>query len=892
MSETRHLPPELSSFVGRAEELAAVAAAVRPGQVLTLAGPGGCGKTRLAVRTCQELAPDWPLTVWVGLEDLPDGDGGSIAVRVASALDVLLPVSAEPESALAHALRDRRLLLALDNCEHVVDGVARLAGALLTRCPDVAVLATSRASLGVAGERVWRVPPLDLADALELFLARAGSATDPAGARRVCDRLDRLPLALELAAGWAGTLSPAQIADSLADPFALLDGGARTAAFRQQTLEASMQWSHSLLDDGERVLFRRLAAFEPGFAADAVVTLAGEGPAVVKALRGLIDKSLVVADTTGPVARYRTLGVVRDYARARLDEAGETVAVRDRHLALYLDLVDDLARRLETDRDAWRAAVGAEYPNLRAAAEWGLGRDDPTRGRRLAAGLAWLWHLEARGSDGLRLLRLAVERGAGERTPLQARVLTALALVSDTALPDGDGYRAAREALEILAGLDPADARPDGPDRPDGLDDLAATERQARSLVAIGWIGSDLDRARADAVRARDDARAAGGGFVADASAAMIGLVHLLRDEHRAAVEHLEPAIDGLLSRGDRGTASSALCWLAVCTAQSGDLTRAADFAEQAVAVAEPLHDFHRVGIARATLADLRAQQGRTADAVAALAPIDEIAAAAEPPPFIPGWERIHAVVALHQNRPAEAVDWCRRETRWLPEPRVELLLPDTQLVLAAALRSSGDPAAAGDLLTGLAGSDAVKDRPRIRADLLEQQALLAGHTDAALTLHHEALRLRSDHDLVLGCILSLESLAELLAARGSAEAAGVLAGALARARAEAGAAARVLDLGAEPDADAVVRGKELDLPGAVAYAMRARGPRRRPDTGWASLTPTERSVVDLAVQGLSNPDIAERLFMSRGTVKTHLAHVYAKLQVANRTELAALPRD
>ncbi|WP_116953066.1 helix-turn-helix transcriptional regulator [Jiangella endophytica] len=904
MSDIGHLPPELSSFVGRAAELGAVGGGVRAGQLLTLAGPGGCGKTRLAVRVCQDLAAAWPAVVWAGLEDLPEGSGDGVAGRVAESLDVPLPDGPDRAAALAHALRERRLLLALDNCEHVVDGVAELAAALLARCPEIALLATSRASLGVVGERVWRVPPLDLADALDLFLDRAGATGDAAataGARRVCDRLDRLPLALELAAGWAGTLSPAQIADSLADPYALLDGGARTAAFRQRTLESSMRWSHSLLDDDERVLFRRLAVFEPGFAADAVVAVGGlPGPSLLKALRGVIDKSLVVADATGPVARYRLLGVVRAYAQARLDEAGETAAVRDRHLGHGLTRLAELAPLLDTDRDAWRRAVGAEYPNLRAAVEWGLSRDDATGGRRLAAGLAWLWHLEARGTEGLVLLRRAAERGAGERTPLQAQVLTALALVADTAVPGGDGYRAAHEALALLTdpGVVSGVGAGVGSGGGAGVGSggaVAGTEPLARSLVAIGWVGIDLDRARAEAVRSRDDARAAGVGFVADAAEALIALVHLLRDQHRDAVAHLDPAVAGLLARGDRGTASSALSWLAASTAQLGDVTGAAELAERAVATARPLHDFHRIAIAAATLAELRTMQGRPDEAAAVLAPIDEIASGADAAPYLPGWERAHAFVALRQGRAADAVEWGRRELRWLPEPREELLLPESRLVLAAALRAAGSPSAAGELLAGLAADDAVRDRPRIRADLLEQRALLAGDdVDAAVRLHHEALRLRADHDLVLGCIESLGALATLLAGRGAVEAAGVLAGAAARAREAAGLAdpAPDADVAAALDEAAVDRGRSLPLPDAIAYAMRARGRRRRPDHGWASLTPAERSVVDLAVQGLSNPEIGERLFMSRGTVKTHLAHVYAKLQVANRTELAALPRD
>jgi predicted ATPase len=574
MPAVHHLPRELSSFVGRAAELAAIGGSVAAGRVLTLVGPGGCGKTRLAIRTCQDQAAAgaWPDGVyWVGLEQETDASASHVAHRAAAALDVLLPAGTDPVPTLVAALRDRELLVVMDNCEHVLDGAARVIAAVLSRCPGVAVLATSRATLGVAGERVWRVPPMGLSDALELFLERASASAPGAaagadarnGARRVCDRLDRLPLALELAAGWAGTLSLAQIADSLSAPFSLLEGGARTAPFRQRTLEGSMRWSHDLLNDDERVLFRRLGVFEPGFATDAVVGLAALGSGgptggrLLKALRGLVDKSLVVADTTGEVASYRMLGVVRAYALARLEEAGESVAVRDRHLDLHLSLVERLAPLLATDKDAWRAQVGAAYPNVRAAIQWGLSRDDPARGRRLAAACAWLWHLEGRGAEGVRLLRRAAERGAGERSRLQAEVLAAFALVADTAEPGVEAYEVARAARALAAEVG-----------------APAAGRLAGAFAAIGQLAVGLTEALEEARAVRDDAVQAGDGFVADTSEAFIGLVHVLTDDYREAIGHLEPAVEGLLGRGDRGVASSMLGWLALAAARSGDLRR------------------------------------------------------------------------------------------------------------------------------------------------------------------------------------------------------------------------------------------------------------------------------------------------------------------------------
>ncbi|WP_433661209.1 helix-turn-helix transcriptional regulator [Nocardia sp. CA-128927] len=887
------LPTELSSFIGRTEEVEAMAAVVAPGKVVTLVGPGGCGKTRLALRVARTVFETWPDGVrWVALED--EHDDAAVVHRVAAALGVLVPTGADPVATVARGLADRETLLVLDNCEQLGDGVAALVTGLLGRCPQLGVLATSRAPLGVGGEQVRRVPPLALADALTLFLARAhaGEPTPEArtAARRVCDRLDRLPLALELAAGWTGTLSLAQLADSLHEPFAVLDGGSRTAPFRQQTLAESMRWSHDLLDDDERVLFRRLGVFEPGFAADEVAELDATPGRALRTLRGLIDKSLVSADTTGAVARYRMLGVVRDYALLQLAKADETELLRERHLAGYLALVERVEPLRSSDQDSWRARITLELNNIRAAIDWGLRRDDPSGGRRLAAAMAWFWYLEPRGLEGVRVLQLAVDRGAGARDELQARVLVGLALVCDTAVYGFVGYESARAAAALAAEVGAAEVG-----------------RLARSLCAVEQLGIDLERAYADADALHRDALRFGDAFIADSTQALLGLIHLFRDEYRSAIEQLDQALVGMRKRNDRGFVSFALTWLATATAQSGDLSRAAELAENAVATAQPLHDFHHMGSARAALAEIRVRQGRLDDAAAALAPIDRLLDG-EASPFVPGWERVHGMLALAAGNPAEAIAWCRREGRTPGDTADGPLTPWTQVVLATALRQLSEEQpdaresdAAAALLDPLAIEPMIRALPSVYADVLDQQAFLLHHSDIehALRLHHEALRIRAEHELVLGCAASLEALAVALARRGTVESAAVLLGAVERARSDTGsvpgrsvgtARALLSSLVAEEDlADYRDRGRTMDITQAVDYATKARGKRNRPDSGWASLTPMERSVVDLAVSGLSNPEIAARLFISRGTVKTHLAHVYAKLSIANRTELARL---
>ena len=854
-------PPELSTFVGRVQELAAVTAALRRGGLVTLVGPGGIGKTRLAIRASAEYA-DGPVH-WLGLQAV---SAGGLLGAVEEALGTVMAPGVEPATAIASGLGNDPALLVLDNCEHVLDAVVPLVARIRGRCPAVTVLATSRAPLEVAGERIWRVPPMVLADALALFLDRVAGPGRPqpevARARRVCDQLDRLPLALELAAGWAETLSLEQIGTALENQTLSLTGGSRTAPFRQRSLEASMQWSHDLLDAPEQVLLRRLAVFAPGFDADAVAALAiaaGQpAPEAMLALRRLIATSLVVAETGGEVATYRLLATVQEFANARLAEAGESDAVREHHLAVYLARADERAGLVATDMDAWRASTRTDYPNARTAVEWGLERADPDPARRLAVRLAWFW--ESHGEEGLRLLDRAVAAGTGRSSVLDAECLVARGLVAMTAVPEGTGLVAAEAALSA--------AERSGAD---------AAARLARSLFANALLFVDPTRAQAVAEQAVVEATAAGDGFVADASRFLLGLLAGLADDHRRAVEHLAPAISSLLGHGHRGVASTGAAVLARSTAALGDLAAAIEHAEAAVAAAEPLHELHRIGIARSILADVLLRAGHPDAAAAAVERLDALAGTdAERPLYIPGRELAHAQLALAAGQPAAAARWCRDAGRSRGSTCDIELEPLIRIALVTALRRAGDAAEAQALAETLTSPELP---PTVLATALAERAHLLADTDPerALALHHDALRIRHEHGLVLDCIGSLEALAELV----TEPTASVLRAAARRARHETGYA-----LDRPEDGNAEVDAPVPALAEAIALAGRARGPRRRPASGWESLTPTERSVVELAVLGLTNPEIGTRLYIGRGTVKTHLAHVYAKLGVANRTEL------
>ena len=352
------LRPEQTSFVGRRRELAEIGQALGRTRLLTLTGPGGAGKTRLAYEAAARLADGYPDGVHV-VELASLSRPELVPQTVASVLDVPLPETGTAEVALARQLAERRLLIVLDNCEHLLDACARLAAALLRACPDVVVLATSREPLRVGGEVTWRTPSLALPDlqalppldrlaeleSVRLFVERARDAapgfvldetTAPAVAE-ICVRLDGMPLALELAAARTSALAPAQIAARLDDALRVLGRGSRAAVTRQQTLHATLAWSHDLLEEDERVLFRRLAVFAGSMSLEAVEQVCGgDGLDVVDLLSRLVDKSLVQADHAEGTARYRLLETIRQFADQRLRDAGERAARVRAHRDWYL----------------------------------------------------------------------------------------------------------------------------------------------------------------------------------------------------------------------------------------------------------------------------------------------------------------------------------------------------------------------------------------------------------------------------------------------------------------------------------------------------------------------------------------------------------------------------
>jgi predicted ATPase/class 3 adenylate cyclase len=466
---SHNLPVQLTSFVGRGAQMTDVEKLLVDNRLVTLTGAGGAGKTRLAVEIAARIAADFRDGVWY-VDLAPVTEPGVVPVAVARALGLPDQPGRSTMDTLLRFVRDRQMLVVLDNCEHLLDACADLVVTLLGAAPGLTLLATSREPIGVAGEVSWRVPSLSLADeAIELFVDRASRARpdfavddDNAPAvGEICRRLDGMPLAIELAAARVRALSVAEILDSLHDRFRLLTGGARTAVRRQQTLRASVDWSHALLTEPERVLFRRLAVFLGGFDLDAAQAVASSGDVerfqVLDLLALLVDKSLVVAENSGGRTRYRLLETVRQYALEKLGESDEADVVRAHHRDFYTAMVALLETPARTDYEQRVELAEIEIDNLRAAFEWSRENSDLEPALELASSLQLLWLTRGRIREGLAWFDAVLTDLDAHHLEVAAAVRArALAdkAVLGSQLGDADEMAQAQQALALAREID------------------------------------------------------------------------------------------------------------------------------------------------------------------------------------------------------------------------------------------------------------------------------------------------------------------------------------------------------------------------------------------------------------------------------------------------------
>ncbi|HND47370.1 MAG TPA: tetratricopeptide repeat protein, partial [Anaerolineales bacterium] len=403
-------PTQLSTFIGREKEVAQIKQRLEKNHLVTLTGSGGIGKTRLSIQTASELLGEYPIGVWL-VELAPLTDPALVPQTVCAALGVK-PEGGTPEiEALINYMREKKILLVMDNCEHLIEACAQLCDTLLHACSQLRIIASSREALGIEGENAYRVPSLSLPDpksglhviedseAVKLFMERAAAVlpefqmteANAMVIAQICQRLDGIALAIELAASRVKMLKVEQIASRLDDAFRLLTGGSRTALPRQQTLRALIDWSYNLLADDEKIFLLRLSVFMGGWTLEAAEAVCGN-PDALDSLTHLADKSLVSVDLEhGDEPRYYLLETVRQYAREKLMETEEVVQLRDAHLAYFLKTAERIAPELYTRKmPYWLDYLEAEYANFQAALEWAQ-EHDIDAGSRLCNALFRLW---------------------------------------------------------------------------------------------------------------------------------------------------------------------------------------------------------------------------------------------------------------------------------------------------------------------------------------------------------------------------------------------------------------------------------------------------------------------------------------------------------------------
>ena len=596
------LPVRLTPLVGRESELHDIVQAVARARLLTLTGPGGTGKTRLALAAARSARESFPAGVcWVELAQIEDP--GIVAPTVAAKLGVPDTPGQDATEAVAEYVGEHQVLVVLDNCEHLAGATALLTENLLAACPALTVMATSREALGVEGELNWQVPPLSLpktgtavtaaglaaSDAVKLFEQRAQlvrpsfRVTDENAAEvaSICQRLDGLPLAIELAAARMRILSSAQLSERLDDIFALLVGGARSAHPRHQALRATLDWSHDMLDAEERAVFRRLATFAGGFTLEAAERVAAGGdikPAsMLELLTRLADKSLVRVEHTRDDSRYHLLVTIRDYARDRLAEAGESDPVRRAHLGYFTELVETAAARIDGDEAGGNGLeleldrLDTELPNLRKAYEFAAETDDPVAALRIAGRLDRYAYLRGRYHEIRQWMDATVTSYPDAPAELRAKVLLGSGRLALLQCDYAPAVRRLEAALRLYREL--ADPR--------GI---------AGALQVLGSVAREQGRyARSVELHAESLAVAEAAGdrrAVASAHGYLAFVSWLQRDFDRATAE-ASAALAMFRDQGDVEGAAWSLISLGTVARYQGEAERAATLLAESRALAE-----------------------------------------------------------------------------------------------------------------------------------------------------------------------------------------------------------------------------------------------------------------------------------------------------------------
>jgi predicted ATPase len=607
-----NLPQLVKSFVGREQDVAAIQDLLREHRLVTLTGAGGVGKTRIALHVGTTMLDDMADGVWF-VDLAPISNATLVADAIARSLHLPQSPKRPPLETVLGYLKRKRLLLILDNCEHVLDEARTACAAIMRGCPDVRIIATSREALAIAGEEAYRTPSLDANGAMKLFADRAHSANknfaltddNAADVAEICRRLDGIPFAIELAAARVKALTPHQLAQKLHERFRILTAGDRSELPRHQTMRALIDWSYDLLDEREQATFRTLSIFVNGFTTEQATALcetsAIDALDVLDVLTSLVDKSLLLAEPKDDSTRYGFLESTREYANEKLADAGEQDTVANRHASLFAEFIESLDKQYEKlPTDVWLARGEAEIENLRGALLWSFFNGDRLVGQRIAVSLPRVFGSLA-PAEGLRWVTVASEWVTAE-TPnaIVAGLELARASFASVFLNFGAAYQAAERALELFQGLD----------LPSGV--AEARRLAARSLVHMGRVAEGEALLR----EALADRTASGstrvGGILGD-----LAVARALQGDVAGARTLFAQASTAFQETADASKVTLNAATLAEAEFMAGNVEEALRLANEALASARALRRYHILAGILVNIAAYELSLSRYADAKA-----------------------------------------------------------------------------------------------------------------------------------------------------------------------------------------------------------------------------------------------------------------------------------
>lgn len=902
-----NLPSQLSTFIGRGTEIASVGKLLADNRLVTLVGSGGCGKTRLALQIAAEITQDYDDGVW-WVDLAPLTDPSSVVAEVANALSVKDQPLQSPETTIVAAVKRKTLLLLLDNCEHLISACSKLADQLLRESPGVTILATSREPLGIPGEISWRVPSLTLPeepelpsiDALEsfeavrLFLDRATRARpnfkitneNAVAVVEICQQLDGIPLAIELAAARVRALSAEQIVTGLMDRFHFLTGGGRTALPRQKTLQASIEWSYDLLTEPEKTILRRLAVFAGGFSLDAAEAVCSGGeitqPEVIDLLSRLVERSLLQMEEETGVPRYRPLETIRQYARRELEQAGEVESMQKNHRDFFLDFLR--GEGIDRARSAPTAALIREYDNVRAGLKRAIQSRDTDAALQFTFQLWGYWFFRYRLREALGYVKEAVALPGGVPVA-RTRVLNAGAVLSSFML-DLEGLLYAEEAIKTARGIE---------------DDSLLGQALAAGAWLKVWIGKGSEAGpmieeAVSLLRQADDK------LWLQPALMYQGVIEFTQRSLSLSRSPLEESLALARSSSPTGWLAGPAYWLSHVSLYQGRLSEAKSLAETALRDAEDYGNHSFRFHARSMLVLVAAYQGDPKRSLLLAEEAEDIARELGTPMelLIASWAKSVALASLGR------LDEAREAFSGSPDfwKTVNRSWYAFSLSTAAATTAwAGDVTSAGTMLEEAldeARNAGNKWAESAVLSLAADQARMKGDPQEAEAIARDAVTLSGESGFGLWLPEMLETLAGVLGEAGRSAEGARLIGASAGIREELGLVRfsyredvyqkdisllrDALGAGWDEEFEA---GRKLSIEQAIAHVAKGRGRRKRPSTGWESLTPVELEVARLIGKGKSNQQIAEHLFISKGTVKTHITHIFEKLGLSSRSQVA-----